>query len=443
MVSGCSVPARTVSNLVEPPAAFTAGGTLEMPERWWESLGDDGLNAAVDSALLNNFDLRSVWERLRAAQAVRDRQAALLFPSLEATADGAVTRPEGINFDDESFDLGLSARYEVDLWGRIRSSVQAERLHAEATRADYHAAALSLSAEIARTWVQLAEAQNQVALVDEQIATNTTVLQLIQNRFGLGQVQAVDILRQRQLLESTREQRTVAESRRQVLEHLLAVLMGRTPLDDAGLRPLDLPVLPGLPDPGVPLDLVQRRPDVRQAFLLLQAADRDVAAAISNQFPRLTLSASLSSTTRSAQTLFQDWATTFAGNLLAPIFLGGELRAEVDRTRAVRQERLYLYGQAVLNAFREVEDALVLEARQRERIALIETQLTLADQSYTQLRIQYFNGASNYLDVLTALDEVQALRRDLLSARLTLIDHRIALYRALAGSFGTEREASL
>ena len=197
-------------------------------------------------------------------------------------------------------------------------------------------------------------------------------------------------------------------------------------------------MLPPLPNPGVPLDLVQRRPDVQRAFMVLQAADRDVASSISNQFPRITLAASLNSTSSSVQNLFQDWATSFAGNLLAPLFYGGELRAEVRRTEAVAREQLYSYGQTVLNAFQEVEDALVLEARQRDRIAFLETQLTLADQTFEQLRVQYLNGTSNYLDVLTALDDVQALRRDLLTHQLALVEYRLGLYRALAGSIETE-----
>ena len=455
MLAGCSVPARTVSDPVDPPAAFSRTGTAALPERWWTALGDEGLNDAIDQALTSNFDLRTAWERLMEARAVADREAALLFPALDVSADGRVTRTTGdaerddagVGDDEatETLQLGPAVAYEVDLWGRIRSSVQAERLRARATFADYQTAALSLSAEIARTWAQLAEAQNQVALIESQIETNATVLQLIENRFRLGLVRAVDILRQRQLVEATREQRVVAEAERQVLVHQLAVLLGRPPQEGAGTQPEDLPDLPPLPATGVPLDLIQRRPDVQSAFLYLQAADRDVAAAIRDQFPRLTLTASATSEVPAASALFQRWVTSFAGNLLAPIFYGGELRAEVDRTQAVRQQRLFEYGQTVLIAFQEVEDALVLEVRQRERIDLLEDQLALADQAYEQLRFQYLNGTSNYLEVLTALDEVQVLRRDLLSARLTLVDQRIALYRALAGSFDagsfdTERE---
>ncbi len=435
ILGGCSVPARTVSEPVSLPDAFSMEGTASVQDRWWETFGDDGLIAVIDTALMNNFDVKAAWERLQAARAVMDREASLLWPSIEAagTAESVQTDDENVRAG-ESARLNLAASYEIDLWGRIRSGVEAERLRAEATVADYQTAVLSLSAEITRVWVQIAEAQEQISVVNQQVETNTAVLQLIENRFALGLVRAVDILRQRQLVERTREQRVIAESRLGVLEHQLAVLLGRPPQTELALRPSGLPDLPPLPDPGVPVDLIQRRPDVQQAFLQLRAADQDVASAISNQFPRFSLSVSTASASGGGQQLFRDWATTLAGNVLAPIFLGGERKAEVDRTEAVRQERLYLYGQTVLLALQDVEDALVLEDRQLARIGLLEVQLQLADQTFEQLRIQYLNGTNNYLDVLTALDDVQVLRRDLLAARLTLVDHRIALYRALAGS---------
>ena len=230
ILCGCAVPSRTVMEPVPIPESFSIEGTALLPDRWWEALGDDGLSAVIDSALVNNFDLKAAWERLKAAEALTDREASVLWPSLVATGTA-----ESIQADDvsgrsgESLQFDLAATYEIDLWGRIRSAVEAERLRTKATLADYHTAVLTLSAEITRVWVQLAEAQEQIDLVDQQVETNTSVLQLIENRFALGLVRAVDILRQRQLVERTREQRIIAESRLRVLEHQLAILLGRPP----------------------------------------------------------------------------------------------------------------------------------------------------------------------------------------------------------------------
>ena len=442
-LTNCSPKTTQTLLPVEVSEAFSDSGMEEAPERWWTAFGDQRLNTMVDSALQSNFNLATAWQRLRAAQAVVDRESSSLFPDLEVMLQGEISQPQRA-FEDfqqnRSFQIGLSSVYELDLWGRIRASIQAERFRAHATQADYQAAAISLSAVIVRTWYQLIEARNQLALVEEQIETNQKVLNLIRNRFGGGQIRGVDILRQQQLLESTREQKTYVESRIQVLKHQLAVLMGRVPQKEIDYPYRQLPELPPLPATGIPVHLIRRRPDVQSAFNLLQAADQDLAAAISNRYPRVSFSLSYSTAVNDTDNLFQDWAYSLAGNLLAPVFYGGELKAEVDRTEAVKQQRLYEYGQTVLIAFQEVEDALIQEKKQMESIQVIKEQVDLARKTYEQLQIEYFNGMSDYLDVLTALDQEQQLRRDLLSANLILLEYRIALYRALAGGFETARE---
>ena len=440
---------------VEPPPAFSAAGTVEAPSRWWTAFEDPTLERLMDRALASNLDLAAVWQRLREAQAVVDRAESDLFPDLDGDLEGRVER---FPFETQTFDssgeeelqdrtgrneqlrLTFSATYEVDLWGRLRSRIEAERYRARASLADYHTAALSLSAEVARTWFQLVEAHQQVALLEAQVETNEKVLRLLENRFGSGQIRGVDVLRQRQLVESTREQRLSAEARLGVLEHLLAVLLGQPPQQGLDALADELPPLPPLPRAGIPMELVRRRPDVKSAFLRLRAADRDLAAAVANRYPRLTLDASLATEASSDSTPFEDWPRSLAAGLLAPLFRAGELAAQVDRTEAVRQRTLYEYGQATLLAFREVEDALVQEAKQRQRVESLERQVRLTTLAYEQLRLQFFNGLSDYIDVLTALTEAQRVRRDLTAARRELLEFRIALYRALAGGLETPRE---
>lgn len=439
-LAGCASQSKTVSLPLDSPDTFSDPGTLKVPEQWWTSFEDEKLNTTVDSALVSNYDLKTVWQQLRASLAVVDRESSALFPDLEGSGRGELTRMINESGESNDLQLGLSSSYEIDLWGRVRSAVEAEEFRAEATYNDYQAAALSLSAEIVSVWYRMAEARSQLRLIEEQIETNKKMLDLLENRLGTGTIQGVDIIRQRQLVESTIEQRTYAESDIQVLEHQLTILLGRAPQEEIKLKPEQLPDLPPLPETGIPLDLVRRRPDVQSAFNRLKAADRDLASAVSSQYPRLTLSASITSAADNAGSLFETWALSFAGNLVAPIFYGGQLSAEVDRAEAVKQQLLYEYGQSVLTAFREVEDALVLESKQRESIQSIEKQVDFARQAYKRLRIGYLNGTANYLDVLTSLDEVQQLQRDLFSAELRLVEYRIALYRALAGSFATDRE---
>ena len=165
-----------------------------------------------------------------------------------------------------------------------------------------------------------------------------------------------------------------------------------------------------------------------------------LASAVAERFPRLTLSASLSNEITDSEALFDDWLATLAGNLVLPLIDGGQRRAEARRFRSLREQRLYEYGQATLVAFQEVEDALVQERQQQRRMESLREQLALADSAYRQLRIQYVNGAVGYLEVLSALQERQELRRTLITARQELLAFRVALYRALAGGFPVTEE---
>lgn len=420
--------------------SFSQGGVVSLDQKWWRSFDDAQLDTLVAAGLSENFTIRSAWQRLKASQAVVDRASAGLFPSVDASASENIIEGTSEPNVVQSFELGLAANYEVDLWGRINAESDAAAFRAQASYFDYQTVALTLSAEIARSWFALSEARAQKKLVEEQIATNTRVLDLLKNRLGIDQVRSVDVLRQQQLVESTKEQLAYIEAQISVLEHQLALLTGNSPVDFSTGEYSTLPDLPELPETGVTTDLIQRRPDIQAQLNVLKAADKDLAAAISNQYPRLSFSVSGSTAESDARNLFEDWTLSFTGNLLAPIFYGGELRAEVDRTKSVKKQRLFEYGQTVLVAFQEVENALAREFYQREAISRIEKQLDLARKAYDQLRVSYFNGAANYLEVLTALDEVQQLQRNVLSARQELIAVRIGLYRALSGSVQPESD---
>ncbi|MBT4141172.1 MAG: efflux transporter outer membrane subunit [Candidatus Latescibacteria bacterium] len=436
----CSPKSTNLSLPLQTPETFSNTSAHPLSEHWWTDFGNANMDSLVNRALQSNFNLETAWQRLRAAQALVSGESAARFPDLNVRLGGEVERPKSPG--DEKLRLGITSEYEIDLWGRISSGIAAQHYRAKATHADYQTAALSLSAEVVRTYFQLTSAQNRLALFNHQIETNQKVLSLIKARFGSGQTRSVDILRQKQLIESTREQKIITESRIQVLEHQLAVLLGRPPKAKIAYTPLSLPDLPPIPDAGLPAELIQRRPDVQKAYNILQAADRELAVALSNRYPRLTLTASGSSTSNNISGLFEDWTSNFAGNLLAPIFDGGQRRAEVKRNEAIKSEQLYSYGQKVLTAFQEVENALIQEKKQSEQIASIEAQVTLVRQTYDQLRIEYLNGLSDYLDVLTALTNEQRLQRDLISAKLELLEFRVALYRALAGGFKTDRETN-
>jgi NodT family efflux transporter outer membrane factor (OMF) lipoprotein len=371
---------------------------------------------------------------LRAARALTRREASDLWPDLNGVYDTNSTFSTDGD-ESSSFVLGLDASYQVDLWGQIQSRVDAERLRASATHADYHVIALTLSADVARTWYSLIEAHAQLELLNEQIETNRTGQELQEARFALGQVRLPDVLRQQQLVQSTLEQAVIVQSRIEVLEHLLAILEGRPPQDASYEPGRKLPPLPPLPDTGLPSELLARRPDIRREFLALQAADRDLAAAITSQYPRINLTSSLTNAAEHPEDLFREWFFSIGSQLVAPLIDGGQRRAEIDRTSSVVYQRFNEYGQTVLNAYGEVEDSLTREQYLVARIERLDNQTKLASQSSTQLREQYLIRDANYLDVLSAITAEQSLQRQTLSARLELVRTRIALYLALAGSF--------
>jgi NodT family efflux transporter outer membrane factor (OMF) lipoprotein len=406
-----------------------------MPDRWWTTFDDPALNRQIGRSLDGSFALAAALERVRAARALARREASDLWPDVDGIAlVDSTFATEGP--DQANYVLGFDSSYQVDLWGQIQSRVDAERLRASATREEYLAAALTISADVARVWFSLIEAHAQLELLEQQVDTNRTGLELQELRFGIGQVRSADVLRQRQLVESTLEQTVIVQSRIEVLEHLLAVLEGRPPQDASYEPGSELPALPPLPDTGLPSELLRRRPDVRRDFLLFQAADRDLAAAVTALYPRISLTGAVTTAAESPEDLFRRWFVSIGGQMIAPLIDGGQRRAEVDRTTAVARQRFNEYGETTLIAFREVEDSLARERYLIRRIERLNKQIELAEAASAQLREQYLlTDETDYLAVLSATTEAQRLQRETLAARLELVLTRISLYLALAGGF--------
>lgn len=441
----CCSPLPAVPPPVAIPDAFSASGEVPPADRWWEDLDDPALDALIVAALADNLDLRTVWDRLAQAEAVARREGAGLIPSVNAEASTTRTeltqsaqRGSGQGGRND-FRLGLTASYEVDLWGRVRSTRDAARLDARATEYEVHAAAMTLSAEIAQAWYELVEQRRQLDILDDQIETNERVLELITLRFRKGQVPASDVLRQRQLVQSTLGARLPVEARAQVLEHQLAVLVGRAP------RSVNLPpdrtigALPPLPRTGLPAEVIEARPDVRQAYANLLAADRRHAAARADRYPRLALSGSAALAAEDLRDLVDNWIATFTANLVAPVIDGGRRAAEVDRTEALVSQRLHEYGQTILVSLREVEDALVQEQTQHRLIENLDAQLETSDAVLERIRDQYVHGTIQYLDVLQALLTHQELQRTQAAAQRELFAFRVDLHRAVGGGWSLSR----
>ena len=441
LASGCSPAIHELKTPVVVPEKFSEAGGSPLPDRWWLSFGDPVLNTLINQALANNFDLKTAWDRLRQAEALARGTGADLFPALDAEVENSRNRfrEDGETDEGHSYSLGLAASYELDLWGRIKASRDAAAFEAQASAQDLQAAALSLSAQVAGTWYQLVEQYGQLDILSEQIVTNNQVLELVTLQFRTGQVGIADMLQQRQLVESNQGEKTQVAAQVKVLEHQLSILIGSLPGQLAIPWETSFIDLPPMPQTGLPAELIQRRPDIRSAYYTVQGADRDLAAAIADRFPRLSLTAGLDTSGVHTRDLFDNWLATLAANLVTPIIDGGLRKAEVDRTRAVASEALHAYGQSILNALGEVEDALVQEQHRRGFIVSLDKQLGLAGQVIERVRDRYLQGTVDYQRVLDALLSQQELQQSLLSAKRDLVQYRIDLCRALGGGWTLER----
>lgn len=435
LLNACSPKIDSIAPPIEEPQDFSKVEGDTLINQWWKSFEDERLDQLMDSAFANNMTLNNLYQQIVAAEAVRKSQSSFLLPDIQAGAQTAAQRPEPDFAGGENTQIGVSASYEIDLWGRIRAGVQAADFSIQGNYYDYQAAAMTLSANVARLWFQLLVIQEQLDLINNQVATNKEVIKLIKARFGAGQVKGVDVLRQEQLLEQSKSLKLQFEANYRQTQNQLAVLLAKPPQNFELEIKDTLKELPPTPAAGMPLELIRRRPDVQRDYSFLMAADRDMAQAVRNRFPRLSLNLAAQARSNNYSELFNSWAYTLGANLVAPLLYWGRLRAEVDRTEAVKKQQLYQYGQTVLTAFQEVENALISEERQRKQIKILRKRLEMAQQTNKQLRTEFIYGFSQYLDVLLSQDQEQQLQRNLLEAIQDQYEIRISLYRALAGDF--------
>jgi outer membrane protein TolC len=377
--AACSLPSTEVHLSFETPAAFSETGEAPLPDRWWESFDDPVLDDLIERALAGNLTLRVAWDRLTQARANARAAGASLWPNITYDAAASYSRAETDREATSSQSLltGLSAGYELDLWDRIRSLSDAETFEAKAAGTDLQVAALTLSAEVATTWYRLVEQRGQLALLESQISTNERVLDIVKLQFRTGKAGSADVLQQRQLIEAKRGEKSRVSG-----------------------------------------DISSR-----------------LAASVADRFPRISLSARTTTSGEYARDLFDNWLASLAANLLGPLVDGGRRKAEVERRRAAASAQLHAYGQTILDAIGEVEDALTRETRQMEFIASLDKQLELAERVVERVKDRYTKGLFGYERVLSALLSHQQLERSRLTARRDLILGRISLCRALAGGW--------
>ncbi|GAU07667.1 efflux transporter outer membrane subunit [Desulfoplanes formicivorans] len=446
VVTGCAPFAPRSADIALPdlPARYSLyveNATLSMP--WWQEFGSSELDRLMDIALSQGFSIRQARARLDQARASALKAGASLVPSVSLEAGSSHTRQKWKNGSSsgqtytttKEHSLGLAAQYELDLWDRIGSTREAERLEAQATQEDVHTAFMTLSGQIVENWVEILQVRGEQALVKEQIQTNERYLEVLELRFDNSLSTALDVLQQREALARSRAMLPTLEARERVLMHETAVLMGKSPDFDLGLTGHGLPEPLPLPGTGIPADLLASRPDVRAAGLRLKSSQWEIASARADRLPAITITGRAEYSSDQFNTLFDNWLANLAAGLTGPIFDGNRRSAEVDRTRAVARERLAAYQQTVMEAVRDVENALVNIDKQQAYLAATQKQLDIARMTLQQARQRYENGVVTYLTVLTSLLNVQSLERTLVQGQADLLLYQVGLHRALGGTW--------
>ncbi|MBN1592456.1 MAG: TolC family protein [Candidatus Coatesbacteria bacterium] len=431
---------------IKPPVefgrSFSADGSAPLADRWWEAFEDTRLNAIVEESLQDNFSLKAAWDRLDQAWATASKNGADMWPSVQGSAgySRTVTKVAGLERAYlTQYGLGIVASYELDLWGKVRATRDASRFDALASQEALLTAAITLTAEVVNTWHRLIEQNGQMKLLEAQMKTNEDYLEVITLQFRRGISSATDVLQQQQLVESNKGEIIQVKSNIEVLRNQLAVLVGKSPQDEAFEIPQTLSDVPDMPKIGAVADWLRRRPDVRAAELAVRSADKRAAAALADRFPSISLSVGADTSAEEIRDLFDNWAASLAANLVAPLFDGNRRLAESKRTRFAAQEEMNNYAQLVLESLKEVEDALVNEASQAEYVRSLEKQLLLSEKATQQSRENYTKGGIDFTRYLTTLLSHQKLQRTYLSTVRERLDYRVSLYRAIAGSWELSR----
>jgi len=427
------------------PEASAASVSADAP--FWEAFGDPVLSSLVTDALRANHDLRIALARRDQAEALLRGARFDRLPTITADAQGsearasADQRPGSAREDrtSRSYEAGITASWELDLFGRIRRSVEAGTASAEASAADLRAAQVAVTGDVASAYIELRGLQERLRVARANRDNQQRTLDLVQARLDAGSASEFDATRARAQREATAARIPALEAAEALAMHRIAVLTGRTP--DALIamlsQPAPLPALPARIEPGTPADVLRNRPDVAAAEARLHAATARIGIATADLFPRITLGGLLGSQAGAASALFErDGETGLVALGIDWSFLDvGRVRARIAESGAAGDAALAQYQQSVLRALQDTEDALVRLDRVRQEDAFLQRAALDSTRAADLARLRYQAGA-------TGLFEMLDVERGQLQAEDAFADVRargalnaIALYKALAGGW--------
>jgi len=444
----------------------------EPDPRWWRGFGDPVLDSLVERAVAGNLTLQMAVLRIAQGRAQTQAVGAAGLPSVSATASynrqllglkgivqsrglddtlreeggseaagalDALDRPVGL------FQVGFGASWELDLFGRVRRAAESSEARTQAAAESRNDALVSLQAEVAQTYAQLRGAQALRRVLDSQLDSARQTLALTQDRQQSGLASALDVANQSAQVAQLEARLPGADMQAQQARNALAVLLGQAPgvLDAELAAPAAVPAAPPEVPVGVPASLARRRPDVRQAEATLHAATAQIGASIAEMFPDLSLSGQFGSRATEADYLGR-WASRFwsvGPSVSLPLFQGGRLVANVRLARAQQAEAALAYRQTVLDALRDVENALVAyRSDQSQRLALGRA-VQEGERAHGLALDAYRAGLGSFLDVLSAETRLEQARQAAVRADLQVTTDLVAVYKALGGGWQDDAAA--
>lgn len=402
---------------------------------WVAKFNDPILSDLVDEALANNRNLQAAAANVQRSWALAGQAGAALSPSVSLSS-GATRSGNIENSGSDSYSLTGQASWELDLWGRIRAGNQAAVLSAEAAEADYVYSQYSLAAAVARGYFLAIEAGRQAETVQNTLDALNETDRIVGVQFEFGLATSQDVALSRSDLARTKASLIAAQGSQRDALRALEVLLGRYPAADLQLRQ-DLPDVPASPPPGIPSEILERRPDIIAAERRVAAAFNSLDQAKAAQMPSISLTGSLGGSSGDLTNLLNptNVAWQAATSLVAPLIDGGLREAQVEQANAEQTQAIASYGDAVLNAFQEVEGSLDQTVVLHDRAVQLERAADEANNALRIVNLRYEEGETDLLDLLTIQQRVLSNEGDVVSIERAQLDEWIALNLALGGSW--------
>ena len=421
---------------------------------WWAIYEDpllDGLERQID---VSNQNLKAAEAAYRQAQAVVGEGTAGFFPTISLTGAGtrsggghsnsSVTSITGTNLSRvgpsaSSIDLVASAAWDIDLWGRIRRTVESDVATAQASAADLANARLSAQGQLATLYFELRSADQQKRLLDASVDAFSQSLQITRNQYAAGTVAQTDVVTAETQLEQTRSQAIAIGVQRAQFEHAIAALIGKPPAEFS-VAPAAMPTAVPVPPAEVPSALLERRPDIAAAERLMASANAQIGVALTGYYPDLTLSASYGfSSNRLSQLLRASNSFWSLGPQLAQtVFNGGLTAAQVAAAKATYAQNVATYRQTVLTGFQQVEDDLAALRILAQQAEVEDHTVQLAREAERLTLNQYQQGTQPYTAVVTAQTTRLANEETALGILQSRLVASVALIQALGGGWSAQ-----